>query len=128
DERRAELARHREADGGRVVVGQLGEHDPVLRGRLHPCTDVRDQGPDEPDPIVEDPERAEHGVHYLWTSLKMIRAASWSVDRSASVMFSSTCDSHMSRRSSVSATTCEPASLIAICTLRRSTGSVTRDT
>ncbi len=33
---RPELQRHRDAEGRRVVVGQLGQHDPVLGGALHP--------------------------------------------------------------------------------------------
>ncbi len=32
---RAELERHDDADGSGVVMGELGEDDPVLRGALH---------------------------------------------------------------------------------------------
>ena len=62
-QRRRELQRHRHAHRGGVVVGQLGQDDPVLGGRLHPRADVRDERADEPDAVVEDGERAEHGAH-----------------------------------------------------------------
>ncbi len=41
------------ADGGSVVVGELGEHQPVLGRPLHPGADVGDEGAGDPDPIVE---------------------------------------------------------------------------
>ena len=53
EERRTELQRHHEAHRGRVVVGELREDDPVLRGALHPRADVRHQRARSPQAIVE---------------------------------------------------------------------------
>src|SRR6185295_11951407 len=55
----------------RVVVGELGEDQPVLAGPLHPGADVGDEGAGRPDPVVEPfqgPENAgegrPHGASY----------------------------------------------------------------
>ncbi|MBB6186741.1 hypothetical protein HDE77_001091 [Rhodanobacter sp. MP7CTX1] len=37
---RTELERHHDTDRGRVPVGELGEHDPVLGGALHPRANI----------------------------------------------------------------------------------------
>ena len=52
-ELRSELQGHDQADRRSVVIGELGEHQPVLAGPLHPGADVGDEGPGCPDPIVE---------------------------------------------------------------------------
>jgi len=54
---RPELQRHDQADSGGVVIGELGEHEPVLGRSLHPGADVGDEGARSPDPIVEPPQR-----------------------------------------------------------------------
>ena len=54
---RPELQRHDQADGRSVVIGEQGEHQPVLGGPLHPGADVGDEGAGCPDPIVEAPQR-----------------------------------------------------------------------
>ena len=56
---RPELQRHDHADGRGVVMGELGEHQPVLRRALHPGADVGDERPGGPDPVVEDAQRPE---------------------------------------------------------------------
>ncbi len=52
DQHRAKLQRHGDPDGRGVMVGELGEHDPVLGGALHPRADVGREGTDEPNQIV----------------------------------------------------------------------------
>ncbi len=49
---RSELQPHHDADRGGIVLGQLGQHDPVLRGALHPAADIGDERADGPDPVV----------------------------------------------------------------------------
>src|SRR5262249_41129650 len=70
-ELRPELQRHDQADRKCVVVGELGEHQPVLARPLHPGADVGDEGAGRPDPIVvpfQGPEDARkgrpHGASY----------------------------------------------------------------
>ncbi len=58
-EQRAELQRHDDADGGRVVVGQLRQHQPALRRALQPGPDIGDEGAAGPDPVVEAAQRTE---------------------------------------------------------------------
>ena len=60
---RAELQRHDDADGGGAVVGQPGQHEPVLRGALHPGADIRDERPGSPDAVVVAAQRAERATH-----------------------------------------------------------------
>ena len=73
-ELRPELQRHDDADGGGVVMGELGEHQPILGRALHPGADVGDEGAGGPDPIVEfrsdrkTPQADAHG------SLRLIAA------------------------------------------------------
>jgi hypothetical protein len=50
---RPELQRHHHADGGRVVVGQLREHEPALGNALHPCAHIGHDRPASPQPIIE---------------------------------------------------------------------------
>ncbi len=52
-EMRPELQRHHDAHGGRIVVGQLGEHEPALRDALHPCSHIGHDRAAGPDPIIE---------------------------------------------------------------------------
>ena len=40
-------------------MGELGEHQPVLRRALHPGADVGDQGAGGPDAVIEIPQRTE---------------------------------------------------------------------
>ena len=56
---RPELQRHDQADGRSVVMGELGEHQPVLGRPLHPGADIGDEGAGDPDPIVETSQRPE---------------------------------------------------------------------
>src|SRR5690606_28380245 len=49
--------------GEPVVVGELGQADPVLRGALHPGADVRHRRAREPEAVVENTERAERAAH-----------------------------------------------------------------
>ena len=62
---RCELERHDRADRGRIVVGQLGEDEPVLGGALHPRADVGHDRSARPGPIVEAPQRTERAAHLL---------------------------------------------------------------
>ena len=50
---RPELQRHDDADGRRVVMRQLREHEPVLRDALHPGADVGNDRAGCPEAIVE---------------------------------------------------------------------------
>ena len=50
---RRKLQAHDDADGGRIVVRELSEYEPVLRDALHPCADVGDQRARCPHPVVE---------------------------------------------------------------------------
>ncbi len=54
-----ELQRHDQADGRGVVMGELGEHQPVLGRPLDPGADIGDEGAADPDPIVEASQRPE---------------------------------------------------------------------
>ena len=124
-QRRSELQRHRDAHRGGVVVGELGEHDPAERRRLHPRADVRHERADEPDPVVEDREGAEHRAHRAATA-SMISAASASRWRCCGVSAASASSSQASRRRTVSSTTSRPASVSEMLTLRRSSMSGVR--
>ena len=64
----SELERHHHADSGRVVVGQLGEDDPVLGGALHPRSHVGHERPAGPHPVVEAVQRTEGTLHRLFRS------------------------------------------------------------
>ena len=55
----AELKRHDEPHRGGVMVGQLGQHQPVLGHPLHPGADVGHQAARRPDPEVIAPEGPE---------------------------------------------------------------------
>ncbi len=59
---RRELQRHHHAHGGRIVVGQLGQHHPILGGALHPGPDIGHDGAAGPDPVVEAGQRTERAL------------------------------------------------------------------
>lgn len=59
----SELERHHHADSGRIGVGQLSEHQPVLGGALHPYSHVRDQRPAGPRAEVKATQRTESALH-----------------------------------------------------------------
>jgi len=59
-ELRPELQGHHQADRRSVVIGELGEHQPVLPGPLYPGADVGDESAGCPDPIVESSKRPEN--------------------------------------------------------------------
>ena len=65
---RSELERHHHPDSGGVVVGQLGEDDPVLGRALHPRAHVGHERPAGPHPVVEAPERTEGAIHRSFRS------------------------------------------------------------
>ena len=56
EQRRQELERRGQAGGGGGVVGQDAQDEPVLGHALHPGAGVRDQGREEPDPVVVEPQ------------------------------------------------------------------------
>ena len=56
EQRRQELQRRGQAGGGGGVVGQDAQDEPVLGHALHPGAGVRDQGREEPDPVVVEPQ------------------------------------------------------------------------
>ena len=60
-----ELERHDHAHGGRIVVGQLGEDEPVLGDALHPCAHVGYDRPAGPDSVVEALQGTESAFHNL---------------------------------------------------------------
>ena len=58
---RQKLERRDQADGARAVIGEFGQHQPVLRGALHPGADVRKEAGTHPEPEVpvgQRPKRA----------------------------------------------------------------------
>ena len=52
---RPELECHHDADGGRAMIRELGENEPILGRALHPRADVGYQRTSCPDPVVEAP-------------------------------------------------------------------------
>ncbi len=62
---RAELQRRDDTQGGGITVRQLGEHQPILGGALHPCAHVGHQSAAGPDAIVVAVQRAEHTCHQI---------------------------------------------------------------
>jgi hypothetical protein len=65
-ELRAELERHHDPHGRRVVMRQLREHEPVLRGTLHPGADIRHERASGPHAVIEVSERTKNpGFHVL---------------------------------------------------------------
>jgi hypothetical protein len=59
---RAELQPHHDTHRGRVAVRQFGEDDPVLRGALHPRSDIGHQRSRRPDPVVVSFQRTERSL------------------------------------------------------------------
>src|SRR3546814_2360376 len=59
---RPELQRHHRSHGRRVVVGEHGQHQPVLPDALHPGADVGYQRARGPEPVVVALERVEHAA------------------------------------------------------------------
>jgi hypothetical protein len=59
EQRRPELQRHHDADRGRVAVGEVRQHQPVLRGALHPGADVGDERPRRPAAVIGTGQRSE---------------------------------------------------------------------
>ena len=49
---RAKLQSHDDTERGCVLMRQLGQHEPVLRGPLHPGADIGDQRAYRPDPVI----------------------------------------------------------------------------
>ena len=65
EEMRPELERHDNADGGRVMIRELGEHEPVLGGALHPRTDIGYQCTARPHAVVETVQRTKNTFHWI---------------------------------------------------------------
>ncbi len=61
EELRAQLQGHRDPHRPGIVRRQVGEHQPVLGGALHPGANVGNKGADEPDPVVQDVQGFERG-------------------------------------------------------------------
>src|SRR3546814_16284738 len=60
---RPERQRHHRTHGRRVVVGENGQHQPVLPDALHPGVDIGYQRARGPEPVVVALERVEHAAH-----------------------------------------------------------------
>ena len=52
---RPELQGHHDADGGGVVMCQLGQDQPVLRHPLHPRSRVGNERAGKPDAVIVEP-------------------------------------------------------------------------
>lgn len=52
---RSKLQCHHDAHGGRAMLRELGENEPILCGALHPGADIGHQRARRPDPVVEVP-------------------------------------------------------------------------
>ena len=61
---RPELQRHHETNGGSVMRGELGEHQPVLGRPLHPRADIRDEAACRPHTIIVAAQRPEDARKY----------------------------------------------------------------
>src|SRR5262245_12730527 len=59
----SELECHHHTDRGRIAMGQLGKHEPVLGSALHPCSHLRDEPPAGPRSLVKAGHRTESALH-----------------------------------------------------------------
>src|SRR5699024_946316 len=122
-----ELQGRDDPDGEPGVVGELGEHEPVLGDALHPRTDVGDERPDEPHAVVIEAQGRECAAQ-LFTTFRRISSASDSTWRSSRVREAGRRWIHWSRRLRVSRMYSAPSSESSMSTERRSRGSSVRST